>query len=107
MGEGGHFGGMVEEERNDGGIVVAVDDEAETFQPQAEVARVEDESLETLFALAGDEFAVDDAEGGGDLGEDGGRGGLGEEHGGVLDAEFVDDGFVCGDVASVCSERFC
>ena len=40
---------------------MAVDDEAEALEAEAEIAGVEGEALETLFALAGDELAADDA----------------------------------------------
>ena len=102
--EGGHLGRVVQHDGDDGGVVVAVDDEAEALQAQAEVARVEAEALKALLALAGDDFAVDDAQGGGDLNKDGGRGRLGVQHSRVSGAQLVDDGLVCGEVATICAE---
>jgi hypothetical protein len=102
--EGGHLGRIVQHDGDDGGVVVAVDDEAEALQAEAQVAGVEAEALEALLALAGDDFAVDYAQGGGDLHEDGGRGRLGVQHGGVGGAQLVNDGLVCGEVAAVCAE---
>ena len=44
---------MVEDERNDGRIVVAVDDEAEARKSKTQVARVKYYALEALEALPG------------------------------------------------------
>ena len=106
MGEGGDFGGVVEQDGDDGGVVVAVDDESQAFETEAEVARVEREALEAFFALAWNELAGDDAEGAGDLGEDGGGDGFAVDAAGVGEAELVNHGFVARDVAAVGAEGF-
>ena len=103
--EGGDFCGVVEKQGDDGRVVVAVDDEAEAFQSEAQVAGVEGEALQALFALAGGDVAGDDFEGGGDLGEHGWRGGFAEDGAGVCHADFVDDGFRGADVAAVSRRR--
>ena len=43
--EGGHLGGMIEQQGDDGRVVVAVDDEAESPETQPQIAGVEGESL--------------------------------------------------------------
>lgn len=101
MREGGHFGRVVEEEREDGRVIVAVDDKPKTLESEPEIPRVEGETLETLLALSRENFTGDETEGGGNLDEDGGSGGFAVNCACVGDAEFVDDVLVRSNVAAV------
>lgn len=60
----GSLPGWYRDERDDGRIVVSVDDESETFEFQAEIPEIEGYALEGLESLPGGDVAGDDAEGG-------------------------------------------
>jgi len=53
VGEGWHLGRVVQNDGDDGRVVMTVHNEPETFQSQAEVSRIEGNTLETLFTLSG------------------------------------------------------
>ena len=106
MREGRHLGRVVEHERDDGRVVVAVHDEAEPLEPEAQIARIEGQPLQPLFPLPGTQLPGDDAQRGRDLRHDEGTGRLAVDAAGVADAQLVDDGSGRGDVAAVGPEGF-
>nr|POF14080.1 hypothetical protein CFP56_03104 [Quercus suber] len=104
--EGGDLGRVVEQQRDDGRVVVPVDDEAEPLEAEAQVARVERQPLQPLLALARRQVAADDLQRARDLREHGRGRGLAVDGAGVGDADLVDDGLAGGDVAAVGAEGF-
>lgn len=102
--ESGDLGGVVKHDGNDGRVIVAVDDVAETLQPKTKVARVEGNALETLLTLTRCKFTGDDTEGSQDLHENRGSRGFAEESGGVCASELVDDVLLGSNITTVGAE---
>ena len=106
MREGRDFSGVVQQQWNNGRIIVAVDDESQPLQAEAEVPRIERQTLQTLFSLPWAELARDDAQRSADLRQHGWRGSFTEDHPGIRDADFVHEGPRTCNIAAVRAEGF-
>lgn len=103
--ECGHLSRVVKHDGDNGGVVVAVDDEAKTLKTQAEVARVESNTLQTLGTLTRAKLASDETQGSQNLHENRGGGRLAVDSSGVGAPQLVDNGLLSSDVSTVGTER--
>lgn len=105
MTEGGHLGGVVQDDGDDGRVVVAIDNEAKTLKSETEVTRVEGNTLETLLTLAGAQLAGNQLERGKNLHEDARGRRLAILSRGVGGLELVNDVLLSSNVTTVGTER--
>ena len=99
--------GMVQDNGNNGRVVVAVHNESKAFQAESKISGIEGDALESFFALSWDYFSGYNFQGGQNLHENWRRRAFTIEHGSISGSKLRDEGLGCSNVTAICAERFC
>jgi hypothetical protein len=101
------LGGVIEHDRNNRRVIVAVHDKAKTLKSETKVTRVEGNALETLLALTRAQLASNEFQGSQDLHEHTRSRSFAILSSSVGALELVDNMFLGCDVTTVGTKRLC